>query len=264
MQIDKSSMKSLLHCKYRGFVGLIAVMVPLMVATGFDAQSKSAQEKIQYAHLLSPEMLGVDINGLGQSLQKRVAPSYPFSVDGMMFLNGEPERLCCSFDKEALPKWVNYDQRQIIVYPIKQYRELFTKAKQLNEFDKRVTFMKKALNTGKVGAGEISVFPSVDACQLFRAKVQFLDFKGGRGVRFISRYCTDVSPTTADSIFYTFQGMTANQKYWVSVFFPLRADGLKATTDASISKRLLDSRSPNQFKPDLNKLDALVRSISIF
>ncbi len=212
---------------------------------------------------INPAMLNVEIGNLGKTVHKVVARSYPFSPDGMMFLNGEPERLVCSFDSDKLSKYALYEERKIIVYPIERYRKLFTKAEQLNEFDKRVAFLKSAIKTGKVGAGDIGVLPSVDACQLFRAKVKIMEFKSGKGIRFITRYSTDVSPTESDDIFYTFQGMTDDQKYWVSVFYPLKADGLKATTDGKKTQILLDSRSSNQYLPDLSKLDAMVSSISI-
>ncbi len=212
---------------------------------------------------ISKEMLSADVHGLAHKLRPRVAHAYPFDPAGMMWLNGEPERLRCSFDNDVLYKEVLYGERQIIVYPLAEYRALYKKSDQLKEFDKRVRLMRTALKHRKTDREEIAVFPSIDACQLFRAQVRFINFKGGRGVRFITRYATDVSPTTANNIFYTFQGMTDDEKYWVSVFYPIRAPGLKETTNDKLSKALIERLKTSQFHPALDRLDRMVGSIAL-
>lgn len=208
-------------------------------------------------------MLSVNVHGLAKKVNQRVESAYPFDPDGMMWLNGEPQRLRCTFDEDSVEKDVLYGERQIIVYPLSEYRKLFTKKDQLKEFDKRVNNLKLALKAGKTDRDEIAILPSIDACQLFRAQVRFLQFKNGSGVRFVSRYATDVSPTTGRNIFYTFQGLTSDQKYWISVFYPVRTAQLTPSSDDKVSRRLLDAVKPSKFKPDLDVLDALVRSLKI-
>lgn len=179
-----------------------------------------------------------------------------------MFLNGEPERLRCVFDSDELARDVLYGERQIIVYPVKAFRNLYSKSEQLNEFDRRVNMLTKALNTRHYDHGEISLLPSIDAYQVIRAHVKFLNFHGGRGIRFISRYATDVSPTTGRNIFYTYQGLTNDGRYWVSVFYPLQAS-FKGTTNEALATRRLNALTDQQFKPALSNLDHMVMSIKI-
>lgn len=212
---------------------------------------------------ISKGMLSVNVQGLAQKFDQQVESAYPFDPDGMMWLNGEPERLRCTFDNDALERDVLYGERQIIVYPLSDYRKLFTQKDQLREFDKRVRLMKNALKTGNTDSDEIGVLPSIDACQLFRAQVRFLTFKNGRGIRFISRYATDVSPTTGRNIFYTFQGLTNDHGYWISVFYPLRTAQLKSSANDRTARRRLDVMKSSQFKPDLDRLDNMVRSLAI-
>lgn len=213
---------------------------------------------------LSPVILSVNPpEELVKKTRIEVLKPYPFSPDGMMWLNGEPQRVRCSFDSDRLDFKVSYGQRQIVVYPLGEYRNLFKKPEQLKEFDKRVNLLKAALRTGKTDAKEIAVLPSMDACQLFRAQVSFVNFKSGRGVRFLTTYATDVSATTGNDVFYTFQGLTQDQKYWVSVFYPLKIPDLRSEIDPVRSKKQLDGMASNKCKPDLNKLDAMVQSISV-
>lgn len=240
----------------------MALVVALLVVPLSLARKSNAAERHEH-QLVAPRMLSVNLNGLAKTLNKQIANSYPFRPDGMMFLNGEPVRLRCMFDKDVLERDVLYGERQIIVYPVNEYRKLFKAAEQLNEFDKRLRLLKSALKTGKIDRSEIGVLPSVDACQLFRAQVRFLHFKTGRGVRFVTRYATDVSATTGRNIFYTFQGLTGDEKYWIAVFYPVRVRNLRETTNADESKRRLDQMRPDQYSPDLNKLDTMVKSISV-
>lgn len=228
----------------------------LTLAQSYPAGGKSTSE------LVSPSMLRVNLQGLGKRLKKKSLAAYPFREDGMMFLNGEPNRLRAKFDGDQLADDVLYGERQIIVYPIAAFRKLYSKAEQLKEFDKRVLMLRKAIETHKSDPKEIPLLPSIDACQVIRSKVKFLDFRSGSGVRFVSRYATDVSPTTGRNIFYTFQGITQDQKYWVSVFYPVRAT-FKGTSDDRIATVRLNSLRAEQFSPNLATLDRMVTSIEI-
>ena len=247
---------------FRRISGSIALLVlPLALATAaLDSSADAATEKKAPIRM---EMLKVKTNGLATGVRKRILPSYPFSADGPMWLNGEPERLRCSFGDDRLEETVIYGQRQIIVYPVAEYRKLFSGPDQLKEFDKRLKLMKTAIASRKVDAKEIAVLPSIDACQLIRSRVAFLNFDGGSGVRFVSRYATDVSPTTGNDLFYTFQGLTEDGRYWVSVFYPVNVTGLRETTDAAKSTRSINKLAPRSFSPQLEALDAMVRSIKI-
>ncbi len=233
------------------------------VASGIIASDALSETKKNSTPNLSTKMIEINQGKLAASLNTRVLEAYPFQADGMMWLNGEPKRLRCSFGQDKLDNKTNYGERQIVLYPIGEFRKLYSGRDQLKEFDKRIMLMKTALAKNKCKSDEIAVFPSIDACQLFRSRIKFLDFKSGRGVRFLTSYATDVSPTTGNDVFYTFQGMSKDSKYWLSVFYPLKVSGLKESSDAKISERCLNSLDSGKFSPALEELDKMVQSIMI-
>ena len=62
------------------------------------------------------------------------------------------------------------------------------------------------------------MLPILNAAQVFHAQTKYLDFNDGSGVGFVTYYAQDVSPVTRDQIFYSFQGLTDNGKYYVGCF----------------------------------------------
>jgi hypothetical protein len=56
--------------------------------------------------------------------------------------------------------------------------------------------------------GELPFLPLPFAGQVLSAAVKYLDFPGGRGVRYLVAYSQDVSPLSREQVFYTFQGLT--------------------------------------------------------
>jgi hypothetical protein len=60
-----------------------------------------------------------------------------------------------------------------------------------------------------------------DSAQMLHADAIYLSFRNGTGIRYITHYAQDVSPYKADCFFYTYQGLTADGKTYVSASFPL-------------------------------------------
>ncbi len=130
-------------------------------------------------------------------------------------------------------------------------------------------------------AGVIPVFPMINAAQVFRVHVRYLDFADGSGVRFITHYAQDASPIVAKTIFYVFQGLSADGQWYISAIWPLDATILPATAEAALGgqsyeafvanfdrylKQLvsdLDALQPAEFSPDLALLDAWIESLTI-
>jgi hypothetical protein len=107
-----------------------------------------------------------------------------------------------------------------------------------------------------------------------------LKFKDGEGVRFVTFYAQNPAPVTNDGLFYTFQGLSADEKYYVTIFWHIRTDKLPDTLkDANIqdqdafikqyeqylkdTEALLHGLASNDFTPDLALLDDLAQSIQV-
>jgi hypothetical protein len=145
----------------------------------------------------------------------------------------------------------------------------------------RVQTLRELLETKPASpAGEIPVLPLINAAQVFRSQVRYLDFQNGSGVRFITQYRQDPAPVTDDEIFYTFQGLTEDGAYYVVASFPLSTDVLPDTLDfesqafREFERRnyeeylkeqvdMLDALPPGQFEPDLAMLDQIVGSLEV-
>lgn len=130
--------------------------------------------------------------------------------------------------------------------------------------------------------GELPFLLGPPAGQVFAARVHYLDFPGGSGVRYLTMYSSDVSPVTSDRLFYTFQGLTADGNHAVVLTFPVSTRLLPATYDAvpaaqrnAISQgvdspaylvrtaRRLETATAADFSPTLDRLDAVTRSLRL-
>ncbi len=174
-----------------------------------------------------------------------------------------PSHLRYSFDEDKLPETIRFRDRQLLIFPVAEYRTLFV-GKERKEFDRRIQFLSRVIND-HIGeaASEIPIFPPAKGAQLFRAKVNYLRFEKGSGVRFVTRYAVDKSPTTNENIFYTFQGLSKDGQSLIVFVHPIAAHNLPVSEDASMAALFMDQLSSENFSPNLDKLDDIVRGITI-
>lgn len=159
---------------------------------------------------------------------------------------------------------------QIFIFPTTEYAEISPLAEE------RIEMLKFHLDESTLSSeGELPVLPTFNSAQDLHAQVYPLAFQGGHGLRFITRYSQGVSPVVNPSIFYTFQGLTDDGSLYVAAFFPLYIPTLPDHSQikdwdtfnqeyqdymADISSDL-EGLKPGDFEPDLDSLDALIRSI---
>jgi hypothetical protein len=121
--------------------------------------------------------------------------------------------------------------------------------------------------------------PLTSDVQQMHAQVKPLDFKDGKGVRFLTQYGNGMSPINNQQIFYAFQGLTDDGKYYVAAVLPVFLNGLPSyPTDTSNlplefnsdyltyvanTVNQLNLQPASDCAPDLGKLDALVQSIEV-
>ena len=125
-------------------------------------------------------------------------------------------------------------------------------------------------------AGGIPFLPIWNAAQMVRAKVSYLSFQNGSGVRFITQYGQAYWLVNSHDAFYTFQGLTNGGECYISAIFPasnpaLPAEGapppgetepeIIAYYDAIVPQ--LNAMSDASFVPSFTVLDALIASLEI-
>lgn len=163
-------------------------------------------------------------------------------------------------------------QPQIFIFPTLAYAAINTQAGE------RIEALRTLLEMGSFPVDqELPVLPLFNSAQDIRVHVASLEFHGGRGLRFITRYSQEAAPVVNPDLFYTFQGLTADGSLYVAAFFPLYIPSLpdQAQVDdwvafnqgyqdylADISSNI-ELLGPDDLEPDLETLDALIRSIVI-
>jgi hypothetical protein len=126
-----------------------------------------------------------------------------------------------------------------------------------------------------------------NAGQLFAAQIEIVRFANGSGVRFLTEYGQYFATANNHDLFYQFQGLTSDGKYYILAILPashpLLAHDEKPETapppggipfpgyenESALTNyyidvvNLLNSAAPDSFIPALTNLDALIQSISI-
>lgn len=136
-------------------------------------------------------------------------------------------------------------------------------------------YMVSPQNMNDVTLPLLPVFP---AAQVIRAQAQYVDTGMVTGVRFLTTYAQAPMPLVSDSVFYTFQGISADGTRYVSVIFQLTSSIFPAEVGADFNfdafyadplshfnegTATLNAAGPDAFAPSLTTLDAVVQSLAV-
>ena len=182
------------------------------------------------------------------------------------------------FTLQGYPLQGKFLDPQLYVYPVQEFS-------QINEGAAQIISDLQALlaNPSNPLPNQLPFLPLFNAAQMFSAKAQIISFQNGTGVRFLTQYGQAYYPVNNKYLFYTFQGLTSDGKYYVAAILPINAAFLAADEnpaspipqdgipfnmdqpqqyfDAVIQK--LNSTDPNAFTPGLPSLDALIQSVTV-
>ncbi len=214
-------------------------------------------------------------NALAQSAQGVTLATVPADPNVPALGGGSPEHIAFGFNGATVISDVSPFEPTVRVYPVEGLKNLDP------SIAGEVLALKTLLSVQPTTVNDpIPVFPPYNAAQVFHPQIKYLNFKTGKGVRFVTFYAQDISPITNDGLFYTFQGLSADEKFYVTVFWHLRTDQLpnsyqdvpikdndawakgyekyRADTDA-----LLNGLPPDAFTPNLALLDQMIESIQV-
>jgi hypothetical protein len=223
------------------------------------------------------EFQGVEFafqSSLAESVWPEIVSSLP-PMDSTTGWGGRPEHIRFTFASQSKPDAFQIGgaglsgQPQIFIYPAQEFSTL-------GELPKvKIEALQGLLNARPPAPeNEIPLLPLINAAQVFHAQVHYLDFQNGSGVRFITQYSQEnVGRLTNKNIFYTFQGLTRDGKYYVAAFFPITASGLRdelvqedwQAAQAHLTEDIqhLESLSSQDFEPDLEILDSIIKSLVV-
>ena len=172
-----------------------------------------------------------------------------------------------------------FSEPQLFVYPADEYAKLNSTAAE------EIQRLKSILAGTPLTTDATPRVPFYNAAQVFTAQMQTLDFKSGRGVRFLTQYDQYPAPVNNHELFYHFQGLTNDGKYYIIAVLPVtssilaedekpesaipaggvaipQATGPDPAYYDAVTKAL-DGMYPDSFNPSLFQLDALIQSITV-
>ena len=217
--------------------------------------------------------VSLDYAEVAQSATLETVPAQTAAADAPNW-EGAPE-----FQKLTLQGYAVADhpiQPQVFIYPV---ADLAAANERMGE----AAVDLKALLQSRQPGEQIPYLPLLaSAKEVLIARVDYLDFQGGSGVRFLTQAGNGLAPVNNSALVYTFQGLTSDGKYYVSAVLPVThpALGAETTPDEEMINAItadpgyyasylaektawLDGQPAASFTPDLDKLDALIRSIAV-
>jgi hypothetical protein len=172
-----------------------------------------------------------------------------------------------------------FHEPRILVYPAEEYANLNSNAAE------QIENIKKILAGATILKETFPRIPGFNAEPLIAAHIQLLPFQNGSGIRWLTQYAQYAAPINNNELFYNFDGLTDDGKFYVIAILPVNAPilaadekpeatvpegGVPIPTDIgvnniyyiSITERL-NSLTPDAYTPSLNTLDTLIQSILV-
>jgi hypothetical protein len=167
-------------------------------------------------------------------------------------------------------------QPQIMIFPADEYQKM-SGDPETSMYDARsmITTLQYIIATGNFPTqpqvpDRLPALPDQHAYQVFHAQETILSFKNGNGIRYITSYSQAAFADISPNLIYSFQGITLDGKYYVSVMMPIELAGLDPAPDnAEQYPTYLNTtvdhlrQSGNPFNPSIESLDALVQSLLV-
>ncbi len=173
---------------------------------------------------------------------------------------------------------------QLFVYPADQYTAMNAAAAESIKRLKAVL----ANPSGSYDENSLPRVPFYNAGQVLAAQQRVLHFSGGSGVRFVTQYAQDISPINNGGLFYHFEGLSDNGKYYIVAVLPVNLPFLPPDNNPSpplppggvpfpsssasgsafqdyykqVAEKI-EAAPAAQFSPALDALDTLIQSMTI-
>lgn len=186
------------------------------------------------------------------------------------------------FDFQGYPVANELHQPTIFVIPAENYQNFGSGVGQ-REIDRLVELLTVRQPDAWTPGRSLPMLPIYPAAQGILAQVAYVEFQSGIGLRYLTQLGQAVWPINNYNLFYTFQGLTHDRRYYVAVFLPISHPGLPGQIDVNNMPQdfrdaetsgnydayyqskvdQLNAALPGDFRPDLSQLDALVQSIRV-
>ena len=208
------------------------------------------------------------VSGVAQNFTVQVIAAVPVSAGGP-YWEAMPQHTLLSLS--GYPITNHMMKPQVFIYPVKDLG--------MNEGASKIAESLQILLQNQQAGKDLPFLPLSNMSQMMHAQVKYLDFKNGKGVRFLTEFANGIVPVNNHDLVYTYQGLTSDGMYYVAAVLPINLDSLPA--DANDTDKLpsdipngyqkyvadtasmLDRQPASAFNPDLSKLDAMIQTIEV-
>lgn len=172
-----------------------------------------------------------------------------------------------------------FHEAAVYIYPADEYGQANPSAAE------QIDRLQKILSGATMLIETLPRIAWFNAKPLIAARIQMIPFQNGMGVRTLTQYAQYFAPINNNELFYHFQGLTSDNKYYVIAVLPLTAPilpadekpgatvpqgGVPIPTDIGVNNSYyisvtekLNSIAPDEYSPSLSTLDALIQSILV-
>jgi hypothetical protein len=161
---------------------------------------------------------------------------------------------------------------QIFIYPLKELEVV-------NEGAGQIVASLQTLIQSPQEITNMPFLPLFNAAQVMHVHIQYLDFKNGQGLRYLTEFDQGFVPINNNELIYTYQGLTSDGRYYVAAVLPVNHPSLPANETVTGNEppeftsdfptylatvvNSLNPQSADSFTPDLTQLDAMMSSLEI-
>jgi len=184
------------------------------------------------------------------------------------------------FTLQGYPLQGKFFEPYILVYPAQEFEAANPSAADSLQSLRAIL----ASPSAPLTLGAMPHIPTFNAGALFASNMQVIFFKNGSGVRFLTEYGQYYATANNHELFYNFQGLTSDGKYYIIAILPVNASFLAADDkpDAVVPPdgvllpangpdenyystvvQKLNAALPDAFTPSITALDALIQSMNI-
>jgi hypothetical protein len=160
----------------------------------------------------------------------------------------------------------------IYVYPIERYTEM-----QPDTFPGVISDLKQFIDTGN--ADVMPYVPFVNAGALIKARVNVYQNDQIQGGSIVTQFAQSWYPINNQMMFYTFQGMTKDGKYYINITMPITQQSMQANGDdipggdfeafgnnyeqyLDTIRPVLNDAAPESFTPNIDLMQKIVEGIT--
>ncbi|MGD8632510.1 MAG: zinc ribbon domain-containing protein [Anaerolineales bacterium] len=169
----------------------------------------------------------------------------------------------------------SFHKPQISIFPVDDYRQLSSEASD------RIDQLQDLLeNKPDKPQQPYPFLPLWNAAQSIAVQYKYVEFMDGEGIRYLTQYGQAAWPINNRDLFYTFQGLTSDGKYYLSAVLPVTNPDLPPDGDSYIGedfesfidtytdyltgvKRQLEQSSSKAYNPKLTDLDGMMQELSV-